>query len=159
MTQSERQLPRVSLEDLDITDVIQTLRASGPDINAMYDPQDTVENNLINGPGSLCSRQQEEAQTMRFQVMSVLTDCPHHVSADFRNISAGVKRWVRLKGKGNGSDFMVSKFQCHMEDGLFHVPVADVLGIYDRILQWDPYWTVNVTNYATTFRLQLLQAA
>ena len=31
---------------------------------------------------------------------------------------------------------MVSKFQCHMEDGLFHVPVADVLDIGDRILQW-----------------------
>ena len=44
MTRSERQLPRVSLEDLDITDVIQTLRgvAAGTDINAMYNPQHTV---------------------------------------------------------------------------------------------------------------------
>ena len=35
-----RQIPRVSLEDLDITDVIQTLRdvAAGTDINAMYNP-------------------------------------------------------------------------------------------------------------------------
>jgi len=41
MTWSERQLPRVSLEDLDITDVIQTLRgvAAGTDINAMYTPK------------------------------------------------------------------------------------------------------------------------
>ena len=28
---------------------------------------------------------------------------------------------------------MVSKFQCHMEDGLFHTPVTD---IDDRLLQW-----------------------
>ena len=46
----------------------------------------------------------------------------------------------RLKGKGTDkdhSDFMVSKFQGHMEDGLFHVPVADALDIYDRILLLD----------------------
>ena len=65
---------------------------------------------------------------------------PSQIVSDFRNISAGVKRWVRrLKGKGTDkdhSDFMVSKFQDHMEDGWFHVPVADVLDIYDRILQW-----------------------
>ena len=64
------------------------------------------------------------------------------MSLDFRNISAGVKRYVRrFKGKGNEkehSNFM-SKSQCHMEDGLFHVPVADVLDIGDRILEWDPY--------------------
>jgi len=62
------------------------------------------------------------------------------VFADFRNISAGVKRWVRrLKGKGTDmdhSDFIVSKFQGHIEDCLFHKPVADVLDIADRILQW-----------------------
>ena len=41
MTRSEQQLPRVSLEDLDITDGIQTLRgvADGTDINAMYNPR------------------------------------------------------------------------------------------------------------------------
>ena len=50
MTRSERQLPKVFLEDLD-TDVIQTLRgvATWTDVNAMYNPQDTVENNLIKG--------------------------------------------------------------------------------------------------------------
>ena len=63
--------------------------------------------------------------------------CP----ADFMNIRAGVKRWLRrLRGKGNDkdhSDFMVSTFQGHMEDGLFHLPVADVPDIYDRtLLQW-----------------------
>ena len=77
---------------------------------------------------------------MRFQVMSVLTACPNHVSSDFRNISNGVKRWTRLlNGKGNDKehcDFMVRNFQCHMEDGLFHVPVADVLDLGDCILQW-----------------------
>ena len=61
------------------------------------------------------------------------------MSADFRNISADVKRWVRpLKGQGTDkdhSDFMVRKFQGHTEDGLFHKPVADVLDIYDLILQ------------------------
>ena len=66
------------------------------------------------------------------------------VSADFKNISAGIKWWVRLKGKGTDkdhSDFMVRKFQGHMEDGLFHVPVTDVLDIhvYDRILQWESF--------------------
>ena len=41
MTRSERQLSRVSLEDLDITDVIQTLKgvAAGTDINAIYNPR------------------------------------------------------------------------------------------------------------------------
>ena len=49
MNRSERLLPRVTLEDLEINDVIQTLRgvSSGTDINAMYNTQDTVENNLI----------------------------------------------------------------------------------------------------------------
>jgi len=59
---------------------------------------------------------------MRSQVMCA---CPHHVSSDFRNISAGVKWWVRrLKGMGNDKDhseLMVSKFQCHIEVGLFHL--------------------------------------
>ena len=45
MNRSERQLPRVTLEDLEVSDAIQTLRgvAAGTDINAMYNPQDTVE--------------------------------------------------------------------------------------------------------------------
>ena len=72
--------------------------------------------------------------------MSVLNACPHHVAADFRNISASIKRWIRrLKGKGTDkdhSDFMVSKFQGHMENGLFNVPAADTQDIYDRVLQW-----------------------
>ena len=93
----------------------------------MFNPQDTVENNLIKGTGPYVPNNMEEAQTMRYQVMSVLNACPHHVSSDFRNISAGVKRQRvrRLKGKGTDkdhSDFMVRKFQGHMEDGLFHVP-------------------------------------
>ena len=93
MTRSERQLLWVSLEDLDITGVTQTLRgvSAGTDINAMYNPQDIVENNLIKGTGSYVPDNMEEAQTTLFQV----TDCPRHVSWDFRNISAGVKRWVR----------------------------------------------------------------
>ena len=80
----------------------------------MYNPQGTVENNLIKGTGPYVPDNLEEAQTMRYQVMSVLNACPHNVAADFRNISAGVKRWVRrLKCKGTDkdhSDFMVSKF-------------------------------------------------
>ena len=70
---------------------------------------------------------------------------------------------TRLKGKGSGkdhSDSMVNQFQGHMEDGLFHVPVSDVLDIYDMAFySGDPDWTVNVTNYVTTFRPQLLRAA
>ena len=93
MNRSERQLPRVTLEDLEVSDVIQTLRgvAAGTDINAMYNPQDTVENNLIKGTGHYIPDDMDEAQTMRFQVMSVLTVCPIHVLSDFWNISDGVK--------------------------------------------------------------------
>ena len=74
MTRSKRQLPRVSLEDLDITDVIHTLRgvAAGTDINAMYNPQDTVENNLIKGTGPYVPDNMEEAQTMRYR-----RSCPY----------------------------------------------------------------------------------
>ena len=91
MTRSERQLPRVSLEDLYITDVIQTLRgvATRTDINA---PRYCWKQ--PRGAEPYVTDNMEEAQTIRFQVMSVLTDYPHHMSLDFRNIS-GVKRWVR----------------------------------------------------------------
>ena len=95
----------------------------------MYNPPDTVENNLITGTGHYVPDDMDEAQTMRFQVMSVLTACPHHVSSNFRNISIGVKQWTRrLNGKDDKDhcDFMVRKFQCHMEDGLFHTPVTDI---------------------------------
>ena len=57
----------------------------------MYNPQDTVENNLIKGTGYYVPDDMDEAQTMRFHVMSVLTACPIHMSSDFRNISDGVK--------------------------------------------------------------------
>ena len=95
MTRSERQFPRVSLEDLDITDVIQTLRgvAAGKDINAMYNPQDAVENNLIEGTGPYVPGYMEEAQTMRFQVMPVLTACPNHVLGLPEH-----KRWCQTVG-------------------------------------------------------------
>ena len=45
----------VTLGDLEVSDVIQTLRAvaAGTDINAMYNPQDRVESNLIKGTGTL----------------------------------------------------------------------------------------------------------
>ena len=52
------------------------------------------ENNLIKGTGPYVPGIRDKAQTMRFQVLSVLTACPHYVSADFRNISAGVKWWA-----------------------------------------------------------------
>ena len=109
-------------------------------INATYNTQDTVENNLIKGTGHYVPDNMEEAQTMRFKVMSILNACPHSVSSDFRNIITGVKRWARrLRGKGDDKehcDFMMRKFQCHMEDGLFHTPVADNIDVGDRILQW-----------------------
>ena len=43
---------------------------------------------------------------------------------------------VKAITQGNDKDhcdFMVSKFQYHMEDGLFHTPVTDILDIGDRI--------------------------
>ena len=84
-------LPRVTLDDLEVTDVIQTLRgvAAGYDINAMFCSQDTVDN-FINGTRHYVPDNMEEAQTMRFQVIPVLTACPHNVSLDFRSISAAV---------------------------------------------------------------------
>ena len=113
--------------------------AAGTDINTMYNPEDTVENNLIKGTGHYVPDDMDKTQTMRLQVMSLLTACPHHVSSDIRNISNGVKRWTRrLRGKGNDKDhcdFMVSKFQCYMEDGLFHTPVTGIQDVGDRILQ------------------------
>jgi len=42
------------------------------DINLMYNPQDTT---------------MKEAQTMRFQVMLILSACPHNVTSDFHNIN------------------------------------------------------------------------
>ena len=90
----------------------------------MYKPQYTVENNLRTG--RYVSDDMDEAQMIRFQVMSVLTAHPNHVSSDFRNISNGDKRWThRLKDKNNDKDhcdFMMRKFQCHMENNLFHTP-------------------------------------
>ena len=47
-------------------------RLYGIDINAMYNAQNTVENNLIKGTGHYVPDDMDEAQ-MRFQVMSVLT--------------------------------------------------------------------------------------
>jgi len=141
-TWSERQLPRVTLDELEISDVIKTLRgvAAGMDINVTYNTQDMVENNLIKGTRHYVPDNIEEAQTMRFQVMSLLNSCPNSVSSDFRNIITGVKRWVRrLRGKGEDKehcDFMMRKFQWHMEDVLFHTPIADNYDVRDRILQW-----------------------
>ena len=74
MSRSEWQLPRVTLDELEISDVIQTLRGvmAGADINVTYNTQDTVENNLIKGTGHYVPDNMEEARTMRFQVMSIL---------------------------------------------------------------------------------------
>ena len=93
----ERQLPHVTLDELEISDVIQTLRGvtAGTDINETYNTQDTVENNLIKGTGHYVPDNIEEAQTIRFQVMSILNAHPHSVSSDFWNIITGVKRWAR----------------------------------------------------------------
>ena len=59
---------------------------------------------------------------------------------DIRNVVTGVRRWEkRLRGKGNDhqwSDFMVSKFQHHMEEVLYNYPLSDIKEIGDRVLQW-----------------------
>ena len=75
----------------------------------------------------------EMAQTMRFQVMSTLTACL--AVSDFRNISGS--QTMGAKGKSNDKDHHGDgKFQCHMEGGLFHAPMADVLDIGDLIVKW-----------------------
>ena len=81
MSRSELQIPRVKLDELEISDVIQTLRgvAAGTDINATYNTQDTVEINLIKGTEHYVPDNMEEAQTMRLQDMSILHVCPHSV--------------------------------------------------------------------------------
>ena len=80
----------------------------------------------MKGTGHYVLNNMEEAQTMQLQVISILTACPHNVVSDFWNVSNGVKRWTRrLKGKGTDKDhydFMMSKFQCHMEDSYFIHP-------------------------------------
>ena len=51
---------------------------------------------------------------------------------------------------------MVSKFQGHMEDVLFHVPVVDVIDIYDRILQRGSFLDRKrneLRNYFTMMRM------
>ena len=77
------------------------------------------------------------------------------MSSDFQSISNGIERWTRrLKGKDidmDYCDFMVSKFQCHMEEGLFNTPVSDTLDVGYRILHWDTSWIVNGMNYETSF--------
>ena len=63
-----------------------------------------------------------------FQIMKLLKACPSSVTSDMRNVVTGVCRWAkRLRGKGNDhawSDFMVSKFQHHMEEGSFNRPIS-----------------------------------
>ena len=54
MTRSERQLPRVFIDqDLDITDVIHTLKgvAAGTDIFAMYNPKILLKITISRGQG------------------------------------------------------------------------------------------------------------
>ena len=76
---------------------------------------------------------------MRFQIMKLLKACPSSVTSDMRNVVTGVCRWAkRLRGKGNDhawSDFMVSKFQHHMQEGSLNRPLSDIEEIGDRVLQ------------------------
>ena len=74
---------------------------------------------------------------MRFQMMKFPKACRSSVTSDMRNVVTGVRRWAkRLRGKGHDhvwSDFMVSKFQHHME-GSYNRPLSD-MEIGDRVLQ------------------------
>ena len=67
-------------------------------------------------------------------------------------------------------DFMISNFQCQMEYGLFHTPIADNYDVGDRILQWGSFLdrkrnklrkdfpapklvvTTNITTSSTSYR-------
>ena len=95
--------------------------AETTDNNATYNFEDTFESNLFKITGPFVPDNIEEAQTMRFLIMKLLKACPSSVTNDIRNVVTGVRRWAkRLRGKGNDhawSDFMVSKFQHHMEKG------------------------------------------
>ena len=88
---------------------------------------------------------------MRFQVMKLFKACPSYVTNDIRNVVTGVRRWAkRLRGKGNDhswSDFMVSKFQHHMEEGSYNRPLSDIEEIGDRVLQWGSHLDKNVLSY------------
>ena len=79
----------------------------------------------------------DEAQTMRFQIIKLLKASPLSMTKDIR-IVTGVSRWVkRLREKGNNhtwSEFMVNKFQHHMEEGSYNRPLSDVEEIGDRVL-------------------------
>jgi hypothetical protein len=56
----------------------------------------------------------------------------------FVTLITGIKWWARrLRGKGEDTehcDFMMRKFQCHMEDCLYHTPIADNYDVGYRIL-------------------------
>jgi len=54
------------LEDFKVNDVILTLRgvAARTDINAMYNPSDTVENNLITGFGHYVPDDMDDADSL-----------------------------------------------------------------------------------------------
>ena len=128
LTQYERHFPRIPLSDSDIKDVIRLLRGVNEttDNNATYNFEDTFETNLFKITGPFGPDNMEEAQTMRFQVMKLLIACPSSVTNDLRNVVTGVRRWakrLRCKRKDHAwSDFMLSKFQHHIEEG----PLSDI---------------------------------
>jgi hypothetical protein len=127
---------------LDSKDVIRLLRgvAETTDNSTTFNFEDTFENNLFKITGPFVPDNMEEAQTMPFQVMILLKACLSSVTKNIRNVVMGVRRWTkRLRGKGNDhawSDFMVSKFQHHMEEGSYNRPLSDIEEIGDRVLQW-----------------------
>ena len=91
-----------------------TLRrfANRTDINAMYNAQDMVENKTLSRELVLTIWIIWMSQKLWFQVMFVLTDCPHNVFSDFRNISTDVKQLSRrLRDRvtiKEHCDFMIS---------------------------------------------------
>ena len=64
--------------------------------------------------------------------------CQRHTRV--RHVATRIHRWAKcLRGKSNDhswSDFIVSKFQHYMEEGLYNRHLADIEEIGDRVMQW-----------------------
>ena len=139
LTRYKRQLPR---KNLDIKDIIRLLQcgAETSGNNATYNSEDTFENKLFKITGTFVPDNMEEAQMMRFQIMKMLKACPSSFTRDIHNVAMGVRRWAkRVRGKSNDhawSDFIVSKFQHHMEEGSYNQTLAEIEETGDHVIQW-----------------------
>ena len=73
MARYEKRQPRIILKEMNIQDVISTLRsvAQTTDIDSAYNAKDTVEGNLSKKTGVFIPDSMDEANIMRSKVMEV----------------------------------------------------------------------------------------